>query len=200
MSTNDTALYGETGRFPLFLDRYIRITKYWLKIANSDYNNCIVKSVYLNLKEEIEKKENIVNWVSKVKTFLQRTGFYCVWFFPDSVVLSKFVPILKIRVRDRYISEWNQNVSASSSLQFYKEIKPTIDMSIYLEKLTNVKHRRAIAKIRLSSHNLNMELGRHRQIERNNRKCIFLWFRRIRRRVSFHFKMSAIWRYKTKIY
>ena len=64
-------------------------------------------------------------------------------------------------------------MSASSSLQFYKEIKPTIDMSIYLEKLTNVKHRRAISKIRLSSQNLNIELGRHRQIERNNRKCTF---------------------------
>ena len=64
-------------------------------------------------------------------------------------------------------------MSASLSLQFYKEIKPTIDMSIYLEKLTNVKHRRAIVKIRLSSHNLNIELGRHRQTERNNRKCFF---------------------------
>ena len=68
MSTNNMAVYGETGRFPLSLDRYIRITKYWLKLSNSDYNNCIVKAVYLSLKEEMEKNVNSVNWVSKIKT------------------------------------------------------------------------------------------------------------------------------------
>ena len=51
MSTSNMALYSETGRFTLFLDRYIRIIKYWLKICNSDYNNCIVKSVYCMLKD-----------------------------------------------------------------------------------------------------------------------------------------------------
>ena len=87
------------------------------------------------------------------------------------MILSIVIPIPKIR--DQYISELNQKVFTSSALQFYREIKPTIDISIYLEKLTNVKHRNAISKIRLSSHNLNIELGRHRQIERNNRTCPF---------------------------
>ena len=173
MSTNNMALNSETGRFPLFLDRYVRIVKYWLKIAKSDYNNCIVKSVYFTLTEGLEKNENIVKWASKVKTLLQRTGFYDVWLFPDSVVLTKFVPILKMRVRDQYINEWNQKVSLSTSLQLYKEIKSTIDICSYLNKLTNIKYRKAISKIRLSSHNLNIEIGRHRQIERNNRKCPF---------------------------
>ena len=100
MSTSNMALYSETGRFPLFLDRYIRIIKYWLKICNSDYSNCIVKSVYFMLKDRTVKNENIVNWVSKVKALLQRTGFYDVWLFPESVVTTKFIPILKQRVRD----------------------------------------------------------------------------------------------------
>ena len=33
--------------------------KYWLNISKSDYNNCIVKSVYCTVKEGIEKNENI---------------------------------------------------------------------------------------------------------------------------------------------
>ena len=88
--------------------------------------------------------------------------------FPDSVVLTKFVSILKMRVRDQYINEWNQKVSLSTSLQLYKEIKSTIDICSYLNKLTNINYRKAISKIRLSSHNLNIEIGRHRQIERND--------------------------------
>ena len=96
-----------------------------------------------------------------------------VWLFPDSVVLTKFISTLKLRLRDQYVTEWNQKVSISSFLQLYKEIKSTIDICIYLEKLTNIKYRKAISKIRLSSHYLNIEIGRHRQIERNDRTCPF---------------------------
>ena len=39
MSTNTMTLYGETGRFPIFIDRYVRIVKYWRKIVKSDYAN-----------------------------------------------------------------------------------------------------------------------------------------------------------------
>ncbi|MEW8561886.1 MAG: hypothetical protein AB2541_07265, partial [Candidatus Thiodiazotropha sp.] len=53
MSTNNIALYGETGRFPLFLDRYVRIIKYRLKIVRNDYVNCVVKTVYSNLLDEL---------------------------------------------------------------------------------------------------------------------------------------------------
>ena len=120
MNTNNMALYSETGRFPLFLDRYVRIVKYWLKIAKSDYNNCIVKSVYVTLTEGLEKNENIVNWASKVKTLLQRTGFYDVWLFPDSVVVTKFILILKMRVRDQYINEWNQNRVRKTRVLYHK--------------------------------------------------------------------------------
>ena len=102
-------------------------------------------------------------------------GLYDVWLFPDSVVLTKFVSILKMRVRDQYINEWNQKVSISSSLQLYREIKYTIDICSYLNKLTNISYRKTISKIRLSSLNLNIEIhvGRRRQIERNVRKCSF---------------------------
>ena len=50
----------------------------------------------------------------------------------------------------------------------YNEIKSTIDICSYLNKLTNIKYRKAISKIKLSSHNLNIEIGRDRQIERND--------------------------------
>ena len=72
-------------------------------------------------------------------------------------------------LRDHYINEWNQKVSLSSSLQLYKEIKSTIDICSYLNKSTNIKYRKTI-----SSHNLNIEIGRHGQMERNDRKNSFV--------------------------
>ena len=88
--------------------------------------------------------------------------------------MTKLVSILKMRVRDQYINEWNQKVSLSSSLQLHKEIKSTIDICSYHNKSTNIKYRKAIYQIRQSSHNLNIEIGRHGQMERNDRKCSFV--------------------------
>ena len=172
MSTNTMALYGDTGRFPIFVDRYVRIVKYWLKIVKSDYANCIVKSVYTDLFNDVINNENTINWVSQVRGLLQRSGFHDVWTYPDSVDDSKFIPVFKQRVRDQYLTVWNAKVLVSSSLEFYKEICPTICTATYLHKIVNIRYRRALSKIRLASYDLQIELGRHRGIERSERKCV----------------------------
>ena len=50
--------------------------------------------------------------------------------------------------------------------------KCTFDRADYLQVLENRKNRNVIAKLRLSSHKLFVETGRHRQIPRQDRKCI----------------------------
>ena len=59
----------------------------------------------------------------------------------------------------------------SSSLNIYRELKQSFTPSPYLLIMKNKNFRNAIAKLRLSSHHLNIELGRHRNIERAERKC-----------------------------
>ena len=36
-------VYGELGRHPLYVERYVRIVKYWLKVVNSE--NIIIQTV-----------------------------------------------------------------------------------------------------------------------------------------------------------
>ena len=52
----------------------------------------------------------------------------------------------------------------------YKEIKQSFEMSPYLLIIQNKKHRNALAKLRLSSNQLDIETGRHTNIERFDRK------------------------------
>ena len=94
INTKSMAVYGETGRSPLFIDRYIRSVKYWLKLANSEHNNYSDKAIYNHLLDEQDEKENCQNWVSNVKSLLQRVGFYDVWMYPHSVNANVFLPIL----------------------------------------------------------------------------------------------------------
>lgn len=69
-----------------------------------------------------------------------------------------------MRLWEHYVSEWNERLLVSCSLQLFKQIRATISLLSYLEKLANVEYRKAISKIRLSSHNRHTEMGRHKQI------------------------------------
>ena len=91
--------------------------------------------------------------------------------FSESVNINKFTPRFQCRLRDLYIVEWKQGIELSSSVYIYKEIKQTFEISSQLFILNKKKLRNAIAKLRLSSHQLNIEIGRRRNIVRADRKC-----------------------------
>ena len=171
MSTSNLSLYGELGRFPLFIGRQVRIIKYWLNLYQTKNENCILRTVNAELGHETECNPTSSNWASKVKELLERSGFYDVWLFPESVNMNLFLSILQCRLRDIYITEWKQGLNLSQSLAIYRDVKQSFEMSSYSVKMQNRKFRNALAKLRLSSHQLSIETGRHRNIDRPNRKC-----------------------------
>ena len=61
----------------------------------------------------------------------------------------------------------------STTLTIYRALKQSITFSPYLSIMHSRKLRNAIAKLRLSSHNLCIETGCHRNIVQENRTCVF---------------------------
>jgi hypothetical protein len=70
-----------------------------------------------------------------------------------------------------FITECRIRMDNSSSLTLFRVLKEGLELSVYLMKIDNFKHRQIISKLRMSSHCLNIEYGRHRNIERQNRLC-----------------------------
>ena len=55
---------------------------------------------------------------------------------------------------------------------FYTEkLNQDFEMCPYLKEIVNRNLRNALSRLRQSSHQLTIESGRHRGIERQNRKC-----------------------------
>ena len=88
------------------------------------------------LKVEIGANRNANNWASNVKKLLERTGFPDVWMFPNSVKPDRFLPLLKIRLKDMYIAEWREGVRSRTS---YREIKNVFEILDYLIQIKNRK-------------------------------------------------------------
>ena len=62
-------MYGEIGRIPLIVQRYIRIVKYWLKILNIKQTRLtkVLSNVQFNA---LTNNHTNVNRVSKVRNLL----------------------------------------------------------------------------------------------------------------------------------
>ena len=94
-STNSFAMYGELGRFPLFIERHIQIVKYFLKLHQTKNENCILYCVLIDQRKTIDSRINVINWSSEVRNLLQNAGFGDVWLFPDSVNFKLCIPVLR---------------------------------------------------------------------------------------------------------
>jgi len=69
-----------------------------------------------------------------------------------------------------YISHWYTGLNTCTSMYIYKQIKTTIDRSTYLDILETPTYRKVISQLRLSSHKLAIETGRHNKITLHDRK------------------------------
>ena len=167
-STCTSILYSELNRYPLYINRYSSIIKYWGKILFS--NNLIISTMYNALLAQSDRGAS--NWCSNVKSLLFQYGFAYVWFNPHSVNLKTFHVLFKKRV----IDEFTQNLDSSinnGSFTIYRFIRTPTDIQHYLKVLPK-KWRTHLAKFRLSSHQLRIETGRYgnNRVERSLRICI----------------------------
>ena len=71
-------MYGELGRFPLFVDRSFRINKYWFKIIESQ-DHKYVNIVYKILRNDIEVFPNKKHWASLIRDILSTLGLFDAW-------------------------------------------------------------------------------------------------------------------------
>ena len=68
---------------------------------------------------------------------------------------------------------WQTIVSNNNRLTSYRQFKSVYKHKLYVNTLSNVKLRRALARLRTSSHSLCIETGRHIGTPQHERICIF---------------------------
>ena len=121
--------------------------------------------ILLSYKNAINKN---LKWITAVKNYLQYNGMLKCFIKPDKNVHNKLF--------HRLGEIFHQNApntitSQHCKLRTYGKIKKHIGFEEYLTDVTNVEHRVAMTKLKLSNHKLMIEVGRHDNIDINNRLC-----------------------------
>ena len=163
-STN-WAVRSETGRIPLTLKVYEAIIKYYQHIYRS-------KSKFMqeSLKVNIDLDQNGINtWY----TVLKRISQFMLLDIKTIRENKNISKLIKDKTYHLYKNTWNEEINKQKSNgkhQIYAEIKTQNCFEKYLD-IENMNIRKAITKMRISSHKFPIETGRYEGKERHERLC-----------------------------
>ena len=158
-SSPNIAIYGDTGETPLTIKGFTLLVNFWHHLTELPETSL----AKLALKESIEIRSN---WIKTVEKIIN------IFNLSDSIGNPCFKYISKEIGRKLYTSKWEETITSIeySRLKFYKTIKSEHSPAIYTQ--LPFYQRKVIAKMRCSSHNLEIEKGRHKKKLAEDRLCL----------------------------
>lgn len=95
-------------------------------------------------------------------------------------------------LRKHFLALWKEKMNNCSDgkLQTYTKVKTSFGCEKYLKLIRNFELRRSICKFRVSSHHLQIELGRYQGIPRHQRLCQQCSSGEVEDEIHFLFKCS----------
>ena len=169
-SVNNVVALGECGRLPLCTNYHMKCVHYWCKLLQMS-NHRYPKNCYLMLKglDDVGRR----SWASNVRELLFKYGFGFVWVSQDIGDIPTFLQQFKQRLFDCMFQNWQSGITDSTRCDFYKNIKTLLNPERYLSIKLPFNIMKSYARFRCSSHKLNIETGRHFNISRNDRICLY---------------------------
>lgn len=161
--TPNLAVFGELGRYPMPVICKEKVLKYWLKIMKNP-----ASPMYRTFDDQ-RNGNNDNCWAKHIKRLLDRLGYGDIWCNFNQEI--NYFPMLKQRLRDQYIQEWNASVQNVSKLDYFRQFKTSFCYEKYLDVISNSTIRKELTCLRLYSHNLEIEFGRFSGVHRNDRIC-----------------------------
>ena len=170
MNSCSIGVYGELARYPLHIQRFYRIIKYWCTLRQ--FNNITLIKLYDSGLADCLLGHT--NWVSNVKRLLDYYGFSNVFTASNSEVLKTFPLFFEHRVIDCFVQEWQGKVDRSAVLDEYKLYTNVFSFEAYLVCVPK-DIRMYLTRFRISSHSLRIQTGRYEKnkIARNEIYCMY---------------------------
>ena len=104
-----------------------------------------------------------------VKKLIDDLGFSNIWDNFDKNI--NYLPLLKQRLRDQYIQYWQSSIQELPKLSYYRQFKTNFGREKYVDIIRNDFLRKTLSRFRMSSHCLEIEVGRYSNIPLNDRMC-----------------------------
>ena len=112
-----------------------------------------------------------INWVTKVRQLLFSNGFGYIRIELCVHKYRAFLSALVQTLKAQSLQSWYAELANWPTLCLYKDYKLYYEHETYLNCLNIRTIRHTLSKSRSGCHNLEIELGRHRDLPRHDRLC-----------------------------
>ena len=143
--SSNQIVYGETGRYPLFIIMHVRCIRYWVKLTQLPQSR-LAKQAYLMTLQELEKGKK--NWACRVKNVLMQYGFGFVWLCQGVGNEKMFLSEFKDRLVCCFKQNWHAKLNSDDKYEWYFSFKSVFEPEKYLMIVTNKWHRDMLARFR----------------------------------------------------
>lgn len=180
--TDNLAVYGELGIYPLYIDAIDRLMKYWNTIESRE-ENPLLQDAYKCIQELHKGGHNTwLMFATKVNNMISPksdNGQSSPSESNDGQISPSECRLVKTRLTEQYELCWQERMWTDKQsksehgrkLRTYREFKPLFGREAYLDVVRNTKWRVSLARLRLSAHRLMIERGRHTQTKLELRLC-----------------------------
>ena len=179
-TTSTLMVLGDTGRLPLSSETHTRIISNFQRLYNM-HNERRVSEVFTSMSDLTYSGAS--TWIKSVTEIYNKYNCkYDVYYSQNT---------LKMIVRQSHVNEWSiaiNDVSKNPGVKLYSTFKNCIKIEPYL-CLSKYKHRRAIAKIRMSSHALEVEIGKYKNVKYADRLCKYCPLKTVEN--EYHFLLEC---------
>ena len=158
LKTPNKMVYGELGRYPLFINSQIRCIKYWFRLLVMDQNRLPKQAYQMMLSMDRVGKRC---WVTEIKELLSKAGFHEIWLNQGVAHVNVFLRIFKKRLIDMYLQEWTGAIRDKERYCLYSQIKDSLNMSAYLQNIDIFCFRVALSQIRCGVLPINSNMNRY---------------------------------------
>ena len=187
-NASNLATRAELGRFPLRIEAYSRLYSYYSRLTREVPTNSLQYQALL-VQQDLHRRK-VPCWLSNVSKILEESGYGYLLLNQDYNIPSAQSQV-KQRLKDIFLqtfySELNSNgkkENQGNKLRTYRKFKDTYEREQYLN-IHNFSHRRAMAKLRISDHPLQIEVGRYNRTPPSDRICTLCNAKDIENEVHF---------------
>ena len=158
--TPNDLIYGELGRYPLYINSYVKCIKYWLQLNRMD-DHRIPRKAYKTLYNLDSNGQK--TWATNVRQFLDTYGFSFVWNNQGVENIVVFLRCLKQRIIDCRWQDWHDHVHSSDRFSMYSLFKVSPEIEQYVGMEINRYVKKALTRFRFGISDIACHCFRYSQ-------------------------------------
>ena len=161
-------LYGDTGRYPFYIETIRRMINYEEKLEKAGPDTLLY---HAHVENKRLSDAGIHTWSHKLKHI--KNSLKC------KNTTTKCAQFTSRTLKTRYEQEWHKRIhndtrskaNERNKLRTFRKFKNIYKQETYLDYIKDYRTRSNFCRFRVSAHNLLIETGRHARIDLNKRIC-----------------------------